>query len=436
MLSTKLRRITQLLLPLLLSLASSVALADPSANTGNGRVGDLASLFSPPTVLKILDNTTRKPVKNTPVRIYSDNGMVCFSATCATNGVDWEGSTDTHGVLRIPSQVVQNSTHIFVTGYSAADFKREAKAEANGGWTIALDARDLGIESVSVRPKMAKIRCYEEKELVKLGSNGLPIISLPKKPSDDWCGRSLCGCSTAVKLKCVTKIVSATPTFSGQQPLYPSNLFPERNVKISCGEKYLAVSDSEGDVAFTLNTSTSPGCSMRCGTLTFSKELPASYETWEVDVDFGGWTVLGQDYQQKGERTNSKNNGSWKEWCSRRQWGNIDQQLRVSGQFKDGQKDGEWTEWHCTGGMKSQGLYKDGKKEGVWKEWYENGQIHYQAEWHVDKLHGKQFFWYSEGRLESESEFRDGEYFGVRKYFPKEGEAYYLDHRGFVIKAE
>lgn len=60
------------ILPLLLGLASSVAQADPLANTGDVSVGVVGSFGSPPSVLKIIDNTTRKPVKNTPVRIYSD----------------------------------------------------------------------------------------------------------------------------------------------------------------------------------------------------------------------------------------------------------------------------------------------------------------------------------------------------------------------------
>ena len=436
MLSTKLKCITPILLTLLSGLASPLALAEnPSTYTDSVNISAPEN-FGESYLLKITDKSSKEPVANTPVRIYSHHEKLCVLAPCQTNGMDWEGITNAQGALLFPSKLIQNSIQIFVTGYRAANFTREAKIDASGVWAIALDARVLAIGSVSSEPipaeaRIAKIRCYEQKE-IRAANSVKPL----KKLSDDWCGRSFCGCSTKVKLKCVTKVVSATPATPDLQPIYPTNLFPEPNVKISCGEHALAVSDSEGNVAFTLLTSTSPACGTQCGTLLFTKERPTSYETWEVDIDYGAWTALGQDYHQKGERANGKNNGSWREWCSRRQWGNIDQQLSVSGQFKDGQKDGEWTEWHCTGGMKSQGLYKDGKKEGVWKEWYENGQIHYQAEWHVDKLHGKQFFWYSEGRLESESEFRDGEYFGVRKYFPKEGEAYYLDHRGFVIKAE
>jgi antitoxin component YwqK of YwqJK toxin-antitoxin module len=101
-------------------------------------------------------------------------------------------------------------------------------------------------------------------------------------------------------------------------------------------------------------------------------------------------------------------------------------------------KDGEWTEWHCTGGSKkSQGEYKYGKKEGVWKEW--EGKLKSQTEWHDDKLHGKIISWYPDGHIESESEFRDGKYYGVRKYYSRDGKTEYIEYMdsgGNIIKTE
>ena len=91
-------------------------------------------------VLKIIDSISKEPIKNTPVRIYSDNGMRCIREPCNTNGISWEGKTDAHGVLIILGTVAQYSMHLSVSGYRGSDLQREAKAEARGRWSITVDA--------------------------------------------------------------------------------------------------------------------------------------------------------------------------------------------------------------------------------------------------------------------------------------------------------
>ena len=91
-------------------------------------------------VLKIIDSISKEPIKNTPVRIYSDNGMRCIREPCNTHGMSWEGKTDAHGVLMILGTVAQYSMHLSVSGYKGSDLQREAKAEARGRWVVSVDA--------------------------------------------------------------------------------------------------------------------------------------------------------------------------------------------------------------------------------------------------------------------------------------------------------
>jgi hypothetical protein len=92
--------------------------------------------------LKLIDRVTRKPIKNTEVEIYSDNGIRCISLPCQTNGIKWTGKTDARGVIIVPGKIRQRSMTILATGYSKGkDIIKDAKKnKAGGGWIIALDA--------------------------------------------------------------------------------------------------------------------------------------------------------------------------------------------------------------------------------------------------------------------------------------------------------
>lgn len=92
--------------------------------------------------LKIIDRLTRKPIKNTEVEIYSDNGIRCIRPPCQTNGIKWTGKTDARGVIVVPGKIRQRSMTISAKGYSAGkDINKDArKNKAGAGWIIALDA--------------------------------------------------------------------------------------------------------------------------------------------------------------------------------------------------------------------------------------------------------------------------------------------------------
>jgi hypothetical protein len=92
--------------------------------------------------LKLIDRVTRKPIKNTDVEIYSDNGIRCITLPCQTNGIKWTGKTDARGVIIIPGKIRQRSMTISATGYSRGkDINKDAKKnKVGGGWSIALDA--------------------------------------------------------------------------------------------------------------------------------------------------------------------------------------------------------------------------------------------------------------------------------------------------------
>lgn len=91
--------------------------------------------------LKVIDRATKKPIRNTAVEIYSDNGIRCVQAPCPTNGIKWGGTTDAHGVINVPGGVRQFSMTISATGYSGRkDLIRESKKNVGGMWIIALDA--------------------------------------------------------------------------------------------------------------------------------------------------------------------------------------------------------------------------------------------------------------------------------------------------------
>ena len=74
--------------------------------------------------VRVIDAGTRKPLANTDVDVYSDNGIRCIQAPCPTNGVSWGGRTDKHGVVVIPDSVVQASMSIGAPGYRAVGITR------------------------------------------------------------------------------------------------------------------------------------------------------------------------------------------------------------------------------------------------------------------------------------------------------------------------
>lgn len=103
-------------------------------------VANVSFAGAPPNKLRILviDKTTKSPVANKSVEIYSDNGIRCIKAPCPTNGIEWTGKTDKHGYLVIPQNVRQASMHIEIAGYEAKELNRSARKVNKNSWVIVL----------------------------------------------------------------------------------------------------------------------------------------------------------------------------------------------------------------------------------------------------------------------------------------------------------
>lgn len=127
--------ISSLVLNLAASAAGAIAGPPPAAQGTRDAARKKADLR-----LRVIDGATGKPLGNTAVEIYSDNGIRCIKAPCPTDGVRWAGRTDARGFVKVPGRVRQRSMAISVAGYRGKDLTRESKKEAAGVWVIALDA--------------------------------------------------------------------------------------------------------------------------------------------------------------------------------------------------------------------------------------------------------------------------------------------------------
>jgi hypothetical protein len=90
--------------------------------------------------IRLLD-TTGKPIPNTAVEIYSDNGIVCRKAPCPTNSKQWSGRTDGNGFVTVPTSMLQAATSITTPAYGG-DLVKGARREPGGTWSIRLERRD------------------------------------------------------------------------------------------------------------------------------------------------------------------------------------------------------------------------------------------------------------------------------------------------------
>ena len=130
-------------LGLILSLAaiSSYIIASPLPARKKGAPG-ADRVKKADLKLKLIDRITGKPIKNTDVEIYSDNGIRCIRPPCQTNGIKWTGKTDARGVIVVPGKIRQRSMTLSAAGYSGGKniIKDAKKNKAGGEWVIALDA--------------------------------------------------------------------------------------------------------------------------------------------------------------------------------------------------------------------------------------------------------------------------------------------------------
>jgi len=90
--------------------------------------------------IKLLDAFSGQAISNADVRIYSDNGILCFTTPCNTEGQEWTGKSDNGGIISIPSKVINVVTTITATGYkSGRDLNKDSEKIDNNNWLIELD---------------------------------------------------------------------------------------------------------------------------------------------------------------------------------------------------------------------------------------------------------------------------------------------------------
>jgi len=104
--------------------------------------------------VKLLDAFSEQTITNTDVKIYSDNGIRCFTTPCNTEGQEWTGKSDNGGIISIPSKVINVVTTITATGYkSGRDLNKDSEKIASNNWLIELDP-DSKIDNFERRLKL------------------------------------------------------------------------------------------------------------------------------------------------------------------------------------------------------------------------------------------------------------------------------------------
>lgn len=88
--------------------------------------------------VRLLDSNTERPIGDTEVEVHSDNGRRCVRAPCPTESQDWQGRTDAHGWVKIPSSVFNRVTFLQAQGYTGRQLMKDADRIESGVWEIAL----------------------------------------------------------------------------------------------------------------------------------------------------------------------------------------------------------------------------------------------------------------------------------------------------------
>ena len=78
-------------------------------------------------------------IPNTDVRIYSDNGVNCFTTPCDTEGQEWVGKTDMNGVIIVPLKKINTNTSFTVSKYGVKEgFVQSVKVNSSNEWLVEL----------------------------------------------------------------------------------------------------------------------------------------------------------------------------------------------------------------------------------------------------------------------------------------------------------
>lgn len=151
----KLRGSPKVLFVALVSLLLLLGVAYANHRYGNLLTGKLGQKSPSGTVkVSLLDAFSGQAIPNVTVRVYSDNGMRCVMAPCKTEVQEWNGRSDNHGFILIPSKIINKVTTISATGYkSGRDLNEDSEKVADDHWVIELDP-DSKIDNFERRLKL------------------------------------------------------------------------------------------------------------------------------------------------------------------------------------------------------------------------------------------------------------------------------------------
>jgi hypothetical protein len=89
--------------------------------------------------IRLVDAATGRPIADSEVEVYTDNGIRCVTAPCPTDGLTWRGRSDAQGVVAVPKSAVNVVAHIGTPRHGMVDL---GKARRRGGVWVARLVRD------------------------------------------------------------------------------------------------------------------------------------------------------------------------------------------------------------------------------------------------------------------------------------------------------
>ena len=142
--------------------------------------------------VRLLDAGTAKPIANTEVVLFSDNGIRCIKAPCPTDGKQWKGTSDADGRVTFPKSALNTTANIKTAAYDG-DLVNDATPDSKGGWNIEmfsdqcadlcphpiklLDARTR--EPIANKSVLIEIRGTDAHDVASVTSNSLGYVLVP-----------------------------------------------------------------------------------------------------------------------------------------------------------------------------------------------------------------------------------------------------------------
>lgn len=87
--------------------------------------------------VQLVDRASGRPITDSEVEVYSDNGIRCVTTPCPTNGRSWHGRTDADGVVALPRTAIDAVSHLGTPTHGMTDLARARKSRA-GVWVLRL----------------------------------------------------------------------------------------------------------------------------------------------------------------------------------------------------------------------------------------------------------------------------------------------------------